>query len=401
MLFFLVICLMTHESQFLALDRILFECQQYWQIVAFEHDCLPWPQLIPVLMQLSDQELAQLEHDPKQLTHFLRPYIPQLNQLDALLALPIKPLTNITWPFWLENGIKGRKLDQLKNFVAAVSEQALPVLEWCAGKGHLGRMLAFSGAPKIHSVELQANLCEQGNSLAQKYQLNITFSQADVLAPEAKNLVQSKQHAVALHACGALHQQLMRHAVANKTEKMTISPCCYHLIADDYYQAMSAVGAQSRLKLSRHDLKLALQETVTAANRITVLRQTEVEWRLAFDALQREVFGTDTYLPVPSAQKALFTGEFADFCHWAANKKSLQLPESLDYQKYLELGLQRKKVADRIELVRHAFRRAIELWLVFDRVLFLQEQGYAVEVAEFCDKVVTPRNVLIQAHKIK
>ena len=56
-----------------------------------------------------------------------------------------------------------------------------------------------------------------------------------------------------------------------------------------------------------------------------------------------------------------------------------------------------KTITDRIELVRHIFRRAIEVWLVLDRVLYLQLAGYDVQFNEFCDKKLTPRNILIQA----
>ena len=42
-----------------------------------------------------------------------------------------------------------------------------------------------------------------------------------------------------------------------------------------------------------------------------------------------------------------------------------------------------KKVTDRIELVRHVFRRAIEVWLVLDRALYLQQQGYQVSMKTF------------------
>ena len=54
-------------------------------------------------------------------------------------------------------------------------------------------------------------------------------------------------------------------------------------------------------------------------------------------------------------------------------------------------------MSDRIELVRHVFRRALEIWLVLDRGLYLQQAGYDVSLSEFCEKQLTPRNVLIQA----
>ena len=76
----------------------------------------------------------------------------------------------------------------------------------------------------------------------------------------------------------------------------------------------------------------------------------------------------------------------------------MKLPQGTDYIKYLEVGVARKKITDRVELVRHVFRRAIEVWLVLDRALYLQQQGYQVSVKTFCEKQLTPRNILILAN---
>ncbi|HHO0809956.1 TPA: methyltransferase, partial [Aeromonas hydrophila] len=78
-------------------------------------------------------------------------------------------------------------------------------------------------------------------------------------------------------------------------------------------------------------------------------------------------------------------------------RKGLVLPAGLDYAGFLAKGEARYGDVARMELVRHLFRRPLELWLVLDRALFLQEQGYRVEVGEFCDKPMTPRNILIRA----
>ncbi|MNR30324.1 hypothetical protein D3C85_1477730 [compost metagenome] len=120
-------------------------------------------------------------------------------------------------------------------------------------------------------------------------------------------------------------------------------------------------------------------------------------WRLAFDCLQRQVRGVDEYLPVPNMQKSLLTGGFEAFCDWAAERKGIPLPAGLDYAAFLARGEQRYGDVARMELVRHLFRRPLEIWLALDRALFLQERGYSVEVGEFCDKPMTPRNILIRA----
>ncbi len=388
---------MSITSQFQQLDSLLASTAQYWQQKAFAEDVIPWPELNDVLLALSDDELAALDKEPERLQAFFEPYIPALNALPELIALTRRKEPALSFPFWLTNGVKGRKIQQLESFVSCIDESKLPILEWCAGKGHLGRMAHFAFGVAVHSVELQAPLVKSGQALAHKLAMPIRFSEQDVLAEDAHRHVECEQHAVALHACGQLHTQLMSHAAKAKTQKLTISPCCYHLISTPIYEPLSQLAAHSQITLSQDDLKLALQETVTAPARVTRLRQLEVTWRLGFDALQRDITGNDAYLPVPSVAKAIFSQTFADFCQWAAEKKGISLPQGMDYPAYLAKGQRRKTITDRIELVRHVFRRAIEIWLILDRVAYLEEQGYQVDVAEFCDKQVTPRNIIIKA----
>ena len=389
---------MTLTEQFTALDSLLMNTRSYWQCTAFDFDCLPWPELHDPLTALTDQDVAELDTDQAQLYQFFSPYIPGIEQLSQLASLPVITSSRTDYPFWISNGIKGRKFTQLQDFVGALPANDQPVLEWCAGKGHLGRMLAFNGAPSVHSIELQSHLCEQGQKSAQQQGLAMQFSQADVLTDNTQDFFNPQTHAVALHACGALHQTFMHQASAAKVTQISFSPCCYHLFTENNYQAMSEQAKRSALNLTHRDLKLALQETVTAPSRVGKVRKTEVEWRLGFDALRKSVTGELAYVSVPSVNKAIFSDSFESFCKWAADKKALKLPKDIDYNKFLLIGQARKKITERVELVRHVFRRAIEVWLVLDRALYLQQQGYHVSVTTFCEKQLTPRNILILAN---
>ena len=389
---------MTLTEQFTALDSLLMNTRSYWQCTAFDFDCLPWPELHDPLTALTDQDVAELDTDQAQLYQFFSPYIPGMEQLSRLASLPVITSSRTDYPFWISNGIKGRKFTQLQDFVGALPANDQPILEWCAGKGHLGRMLAFNGAPSVHSIELQSHLCEQGQKSAQQQGLAMQFSQADVLTDNTQDFFNPQTHAVALHACGALHQTFMHQASAAKVTQISFSPCCYHLFTENNYQAMSEQAKRSALNLTHRDLKLALQETVTAPSRVGKVRKTEVEWRLGFDALRKSLTGELAYVSVPSVNKAIFSDSFESFCKWAADKKALKLPKDIDYNKFLLIGQARKKITERVELVRHVFRRAIEVWLVLDRALYLQQQGYHVSVTTFCEKQLTPRNILILAN---
>ncbi len=388
---------MTLAEQFTALDTLLLNTRSYWQCTAFDFDHLPWPELSEALDSLSDAQVAELDSDQAALYAFFTPYIPALKQLPDLCQLQAADAMRVDYPFWISNGIKGRKFAQLQDFVGALPDDKQPVLEWCAGKGHLGRMLAYNGASHVHSIELQQGLCEQGEKSAKQQGLAMHFSQADVLSDPVEGFFKPRLHAVALHACGALHEQFMKHASSAGTAQISLSPCCYHLFTPNVYQALSAQAIKSQLGLTHRDLKLALQETVTAPSRVAKVRKTEVEWRLGFDALRKSITGSQSYISVPSVNKAIFSDSFKAFCAWAADKKGLELSHDIDYEDFLLKGKMRKKVTERVELVRHVFRRAIEVWLVLDRALYLQQRGYKVTVKTFCEKQLTPRNILIQA----
>ena len=119
---------------------------------------------------------------------------------------------------------------------------------------------------------------------------------------------------------------------------------------------------------------------------------------LAFDALQRDVRGSNAYLPVPSVKRSLLSQSFGDFCCWAAAKKSITLPENLSYQVYLDQADIKLKQVARLELLRQVFRRTLEAWLALDRVCYMLEGGYEVTLGEFCVKPLTPRNLMIKAN---
>ncbi|UTV28658.1 methyltransferase [Photobacterium atrarenae] len=396
-----------YSPRFHRLDKLLTDNRAFWQFMPFAATDLIWqsshPGLCDWLNGLSDEAIAAFLHDGEALALALSPWLPaapelyRLSQLEALQ--PSGDASEPAWPQGLDVGIPGRKWQQITAFNRATPALQLPILEWCAGKGHLGRVLAVSHQMPVVSLEWQQTLCEEGDVAARRLQLPIRFVHADAFEPASAEHVLARQHAVALHACGDLHVALLQRVTERRGKAVTISPCCYHLIRESHYQPLSRVGQQSQLQLSKHDLRLPLQETVTAGQRVRRQRRTEVSFRLGFDSLQRFVRGSDTYLPVPNVQKAQLNAGFASFCRWAAEKKQLELPSAIDFEHWLQQGEQRFARVERMELVRQLFRRPLELWLIEDRVGYLEERGYQVSVGAFCDKPVTPRNILIHAER--
>ncbi len=389
-------------QRFAELNRLLTKLRPYWQLRSFERPGLSWgnPPLQDWLGRLSDQHRHELINDDALRADALSPFIPQARRLQQLCEIAAQSQRTIQAPpNRFSNHIPGRKWSQIQAFDRALHSDKLPFIEWCAGKGHLGRLLAYHHRQPVLSLELQPQLCQQGQQLADKDKLPCRYQAIDVMSDAARVLLQPQQHVVALHACGKLHIQLLQAGTARGVQRFSISPCCYHLIDQPHYQPLSRAGQASELQLSRYDLKLAVQETVTAGHRERRLGQRELSWRLGFDLLQRQVRGIDTYLNCPTVPHSRLAGSFSEYCAWMAERKQLCLPQSLDYQNFERQGEQRVIQIEQIELVRTLFRRPLELWLVLDRALFLEQQGYRVQLQQFCERQLTPRNLLIQAQK--
>lgn len=387
----------TLASTFQQLSVLLATRRSDWQQTPFACQALPWPELTPALLALDEATIDTLDADDTKALAWLAPFRADTLAAHQLQLPELARAPHYATPRW-SSGIGGRKWAQINDFAANLTLTE-PILEWCAGKGHLGRLLAQQGAPSVTSLEWNADLCAQGEQLAAQLALTHQFYCADALSSSAATLFKSPQQAIALHACGELHLTFLRHACAAKTKALALSPCCYHLIATPYYQPLSNAGQQLDLQLDKHSLRLPLQQQVTGGERITRLRQQELSWRLAFDELQQSLTGHRQYLPLPSFPKRLLSGDFADFAQWACEKKNLPCPTSIDSKHWLALAEPRRLLVKRIELVRHRYRYLLELWLLLDKALYLEEQGYQVTLGTFTDFPNTPRRYLLQAHR--
>ncbi|CAK1699532.1 Methyltransferase [Vibrio crassostreae] len=396
------------HSRFKILDSFLLEHQVYWRSEPF-HLCQtqqqPWVDvnrpLVDWLDRLSIENSQILKEQPQVLAEELIGFFPELEEANQSIQFTTTALKGLTLPRGTEDGIPGRKLQQIVSMGEASLEHhhGKEWLEWCSGKGFLGRILSQQSKQKVTSFEWQKSLCESGQKIADAQRLEMTFVQGDAFSESADEVFNSNQHAVALHACGDLHVELVKKSVSHGLPAVTISPCCYHLIREENYQPMSSVAKSSALTLSKSDLRIPLQETVTGGERVKRHRQLEMSYRLGFSQLLKAELNIDEYIPVPSIKKSELSEGFESFCQWASEVKELPLGSDIDFEFYFAQGEKLFWEMEKLSLVQQVFRRPLEIWLALDRALYLQEQGYEASIEEFCERSVTPRNLLIHGVK--
>ena len=356
--------------------------------------CTTHPALADALLSLDDATYLRLFGDDMALQSFLAQYIPVFAQLQELTRLPHAEQPEVETERHLDWAVPGRKWQQIDRFTRAIAPINGAVLEWCGGKGHLGRVLALRNGVSVTTLERDADLCAEGKRLAERAAVQQLFHRVDVLSP--KLLPLATGHAVALHACGELHRTLVRKAVVEGVVSLDIAPCCYHLGSGEYYNPFTD---DTRLQLGHDDLRLAVTGNVTSSAREVRLRDQEMAWKLGFIALRADLEQDDSYRNLRPVDKSWLKGDFETFCRLLAAREAVGLTADIDWQHYEEMGWLRQREVMRLSLPRHAVRRALELWLVLDMSLALQDHGYEIRLETFCPTYISPRNILLSARR--
>lgn len=384
-----------HRQQ---LDIALLAYRDLWHPQPFREArpmwCEQWPALTAALLALSDAEAAYLNDDVPDALRWLAGYLPEIAALLPLIDIPAadQAAPSVPGERWAWE-IPGRKRAQIEAFAGAVQPGGEGLIDWCGGKGHLGRLLGIAWQKPVHTLEIEAALCADGEQLARRVGLEHRFLERDALA--ITDWPRLGQHAVALHACGNLHRRLVEHGAGAGVSRFDVAPCCYYRGVEANYQPLSSTG---QLQLTRDDTRLAVTETVTASPRQTRQRDRDIAWKLAFTTWRARVSDAPykTFKPV---QAPWLRGSFADFLARMAARENLPPPEAHHLAAIEAAGWQRQHDVMRLSIPRHACRRALELWLVLDLAEYLDTRGYEPRLRTFCDRQLTPRNLLLSAQR--
>ncbi len=146
------------------LDALLLVCRDVWHAQPFRQQHPGWcnsrPALHAELLALPEAAVARLNDDSGAALELLGRYLPEVAELAALSDIPACPERRLAdhgsrWAW----EIPGRKQQQIEAFARAVRPGGRSVIDWCGGKGHLGRLLALKWALPVHSLEIDPALC--------------------------------------------------------------------------------------------------------------------------------------------------------------------------------------------------------------------------------------------------
>jgi len=298
--------------------------------------------------------------------------------------------------------VRARKWAQVVGAAAVMAEETaeMRVVDWCGGKGHLGRRLAERGRRKLLLIDRQADLLDAGQVEGRALGIQVDTVCADVLNDDSPvSEVGPGDALVALHACGDLGARALALATRSGLGVLGHAPCCWVRTSMEQTRGASRAGRGCGLHLDAEALRLSTADEGWGPPRRRALRRRALAWRLGLDLLVRQVTADRRYTPVRMVPRSWLGDDFTTFVDRVARRDGLPLPASWSAELTERQGLQAARRVRALGLVRAPFRRPLEVWLVLDRAQTLVEAGWQVEVGTFCASSATPRNLWIRARR--
>ncbi len=339
----------------------------------------------------------------------------QLGDCPAVEAPDDLPLPS--WAFFRVGQKKRHEICKLAPLLSSLHQRhrVRELVDIGGGVGHLARVLAHYFAVPVLSVDKRPDLQRIGLGKLHHHpppdeaqEVRFHCLNFDCQKALERGLFHARAGSVGLHTCGDLAMEHLRAFAASESPFALNFACCYHL-------CQAPLGWHSRRArrtvpffLERVAFTLAARGHGHLSFEDYQLKERVKFFRYTLHFFLREHWGLREFVPVGSAHRRLYGGEFEDYA--LAKLKGLAqrpchrqnaLPSARVLRQYFADEKRQKKIRTLFfcNLVRWQFGRALESLILLDRCLWAAERGYRVALKRFFRPEISPRNLGILVEK--
>lgn len=357
-----------------------------------------------LMIRLERKEVQGLLKNPSLLKFYSQ--IEALCQLPQAPKLPDIPATNATWLFMIPKKIyEIKQLGPLINHVYQ-NDGIKKIVDIGGGIGLLAQTMNNVYHHRVVSVDLDPVMQETGRTRHEKnakgpykveYQ-NIKVSADDLRFTE---LLNKETLTLGLHTCGNLANDQVKASVKASAKSLINLGCCYHKLFPET-QNISAF-AQSRadkLVMSQFALTLASRAHRKMEEKDYDLKEKVKLYRYSIHFLLHDEYGMKKIATLGNSPPRLYDESFGVYALDNLKRIGIEIRHSEEeLNAYFNDPARQDLISKMLVagLIRNAFGRLLELYIQLDRVIYLEEKNYRVELLEVFEEPVSPRNLAILA----
>jgi hypothetical protein len=321
-------------------------------------------------------------------------------------------------------GVGEKKLHELTHLAPLIESVArcgdgergaLTVLDIGGGAGYLARLLTHCHGLSVTSYDRDERLQHKGAKQIERHLRNRSGCSCqlkwqsgewggDSCDGREEELLSDKTLLVGLHACGNLSAQLIEDGAQSCVPAIISLGCCYARFDGEGRHYLSKAGQSleesERIEWNSFHLTLA-SRAHQAANYQSFKRTLHVKsYRYKLHLMLYHLLAVTDFIPVGEVRSTNYNNGFSQYA--LGRLEYLKIEHSLTATEIEQFGSQEwveSEVSELIlcDLIRWQLGRMTEIFLLMDRAIYLEEQGYRVGMMPLFDPRISPRNLAIVA----
>lgn len=301
----------------------------------------------------------------------------------------------------LGNIKKRHELNRLNSTLAPLSESS--TLDFGGGVGNLAHHLEKNYNMNVLVIDSNPELIDLGKKKLSKLNSSVTFKSIEITNKIPNELAYaSKDLAIGLHTCGNFANNMLRTCVKNKIPTILNFGCCYSKILDDDYHLSSL--ANKRIKFNRRALAISTLGFSQVPTELVRYRYQIIDYKYSFYHWNYRVHNILEFKPMGNSRRSLYGKTFSEFVITTLNKYYPQLskpkPDELDIFYRSQENIELLKYLKSYYAIARYIGELLEAYILCDRALYLEENGYQANILEVFDPTISPRNKLISALRV-
>lgn len=337
-----------------------------------------------------------------------------VNHLQILTHIePVAQTSSLELEDWAWVGVKNKKQHEIEKIVPVLKnlKSKKPfghVIDIGGGVGHLARILAHYQGIESYSLDREKSFQKSGEERAQKYRklpvaknlhfINLTFGDKKDES-ELRLIANEKAFILGLHTCGNLANELIKTSLHFQTLGLLSFGCCYHKLVPDKEFPTSEFYRQKHLPFNQFALTLATRAHGAISFDDYITKKQVKLYRFALHLWLYHKHDIKDQFSVGENNTRDYHQAFSSYAHQKLRQLNLPTAQKQELDDFYQAFYCKSSTQDFYlgNLIRWQFGRALEVYLLIDRALFLIEQGMEVSLATFFDESLSPRNIGILA----
>lgn len=298
------------------------------------------------------------------------------------------------------NQKKRHELSGLKYVLADNPPQK--VCDFGGGVGKLATFLNQEFQSSVHVFEKDPALIRTGKQKLAALKDQIQFVPVNI-GPELTEISEltNCDLAIGLHTCGRFANDMLRNCIHNNTKQIVNFACCYSKITEhDYHLSQNS---NKELIFNQRALAAAtLGYSPTSADiyhyriKIMTFKNSLHHWLYKY-------LDHKSFLPMSNARRTLYDKSFYDFLCVNLERffPGSKIPDQQEVLAFYD-SFENKELNQYFQAyyaIARYIGELLELYLLCDRALYLEEQGYQVNILAVFDPQISPRNKAIIAER--